>query len=309
MNKTDYEIKLKEQLNEIKSSLSEKTRELDELNKTINDINTVDAYKMYCQEVQELENGLDENARHKVNQTRQLEKRKSKCKLYGIAALVIYFFAAFAVLYLKKISFSTDNLIPLAIVALVGIVFSAICTAVAKKPISNKLAALYSDTDIIEYRKNVSKLFKKVQDKENRLKELKSKKQSVLNDISELHNEEKKIFNALDELNFNFLYKNTILFYGAERNNRYSLYLDGHPYDTVRGKRIIQINLSPGIHSFKVENTSYNIDGSVIFCYTFSTQQIIVGEEPEAFAFVCDYKWLNRVSGAEFEKKTKTKLI
>ena len=310
MNKTEFENELKSQLNEIRTSISEKEHELNEITKAINDINTVDAYQKYLQEVNELENCLDENARHKVIQTKQLEKRKSKCKLYGFAALVIYSLVAFAVLYFKEIDFSTDNLILVTVVALVGIVFSVICTGIAKKPITNKLAALNSDPDIVKYKKNVSELFKNVQDKENQLKHLKSKKQNATKAISELHNEEKKILNALDELEFNFLYKDTILFYGAERNNRYSLYLDGHPYDTVTGKRIIQIKLSPGIHSFKVENTSYNIvDRSVDYCYTFNTQQIIAGEDPEAFAFVCDFNRLNRVSGSEFEKITKTKLI
>ena len=85
--------------------------------------------------------------------------------------------------------------------------------------------------------------------------------------------------------------------------------MDSHLYDTVKGHKIVKIMLTPGLHSFKVDNTSYNIDGSVIYSYEFNTRQIVAGEKIEAYPMVCEYNKIRQVSGKEFQKITKTELI
>ena len=111
----------------------------------------------------------------------------------------------------------------------------------------------------------------------------------IRNKLREKEKIEKSLLFQKEELAFNFQYKDTILFYGKDKGNYYEIYIDSLLYDTVRGHKIVPILLTPGLHSFKVNNTCYNIDGSTIYSYTFNTRQIVVGEEIESYPIVCEY--------------------
>lgn len=138
-------------------------------------------------------------------------------------------------------------------------------------------------------------------------------KRNYFNQAGDIKSEIDELQEELDEIEdflYNQIYKNCFLFYGTWGGSyRYRIILDGHEYDEVRAKRLVVIQLSEGIHSVKIESTSYNVvDGSINIAYTFPTEQIIAGENGRVHAFTCDANKLYRVGKAELEKAMKEKI-
>jgi len=310
IDKRELEENLKEQLSDIREEKARLTKELDNLQIELKENNNGSEIDNWRRKRESLYNDLDEKGKEVLDTRTQLEKRIKKCKLSGILVFIAYALLAVGGFYMFDIAVSIVNCM---ITVAVGVLISVIYVAIAKAPLNRKHLATFADPNIKAYDKKKAEFFdefnKERSEKNANNEKLNREKRNIENELRKLNESEKSVLSEIQELDFNVAYNDTILFYGKDKGNYYEIYLDGHLYDTVRGRQIVRIILSPGIHSFKVDNTNYNIDGSVIYSYTFNTRQIIAGETIAAYPIVCEYNEIKQVSGEEFQKITKTQLL
>lgn len=235
---------------------------------------------------------------------REYFKKKSKNSIwFGVlVALIVGIFGSAALAAtIKEIENPAG-----ACFVLIGAVIVAMVIAVeAKKlPLKKRLSEINSDEKVIEFDKKYDQIFNEYYDKTA----------DYNNSIGKLKEEEEQSVEYLTEIEqnlFALIYRNTLFFYGSNKSYSYQIYLDGRLYDEVKGKKIVEIKISEGIHSFKIETVSYNpVDRSIIDAYTFSTRQLIA--EPhtaEAWAYVCDGLHIEQVTARRFEMETKVKLL
>jgi len=282
--------------------------ELEEIEKKQQSIDISEDFSAYTSAKDELTNNLDETAKQVLENRKKLHKKIRSHKCITLVLSILYLIAVTVFLCLADL-FTVPVYLITILIGAVGITLPLIISIIGLK---KQFSKTFSDPLIEDYDAAVFELFEnfkeKKAEKQRKLSELQLEKRKIENEISKTVDAQVRIVNKAENLEFNYTYKDTILFYGADRGNRYDLYLDGRLYDTVKGKEIVTIKLSPGLHSFKVNNTCYNIDKSVIYSYTFNTMQFLAGEEPEAHAIVCDYKIIKEVDGNEFQRITKTRL-
>ena len=276
-------------------------------------VDTESARIDYLRSLNALEEELDDAGKAVLARRRALEKSLSKYKTYKVLFTALYLALAIIVFVALDLGFQAGAIITY-IIAIIGSVFVYIFSM--KKSCNGckeELKETYSSPSILEYDERVTDLHKELEARNREsfehLGRIDAEGRRLKEQLNHLINVENELTIRISDFEFNQKYKDNILFYGMDRGNHYDIYLDGHHYDTVKGKQIERIILTPGLHSFKVENTAYNIDNSIIYCFEFNTQQIQAGETEECFAIVCEYRSIKRVTGTEFQKITKTRLI
>lgn len=299
---------LQSKLSEIRAN---KRKILEKIDAKVKEQQTVDqgaTFRDCNKAIDELKNSLDNAGKQVLEDRSRLKKKHKKYKQLQIATTAIFsifIIVVFAVLQLGLIAY----LFAAAATVLVYI----FPTKFLIDACNASIAETYSKPCILEYDKKEKELLaeyeKRFNDAQEYLQKLKDEENQLLNERYALEYKENEIMEQIEEFDFNYTYRNTILFWGCDRGNHYDIYLDGLHYDTVRGRRIAKITLTPGLHSFKVENTAYNIDNSIIYCYEFPTEQFMAGNDAPCHAIVCEYRTIKEVSGTEFQKITKTKLI
>lgn len=302
--KEALESKLKELL-ERKSSMLEQINEKENEQKTVD---TASALRDYKKAMEKMRESLDNPAKKVLEERAKLEKKLKKIKKIKILITVAYLVAAIAISAVLKLGFGAYSIAALAAFFVYIFPMKAVTDAA-----NASLKKTYEELCILEYDKKVNDLradfCKRMKDTKAYLDNLKAEKMELEAELYDLEQKIEKIDEEIEEFDFNDAYRDTILFWGADRGNRYDLYLDGLHYSTVKGRQIFRIVLTPGLHSLKVENTRYNIvDNSVDYCYEFPAGQFAAGDCP-CHAIVCDFNRIREVSGAEFQKITKTKLL
>lgn len=310
----EMRAKLTQQLGQSRSQIAKLSQELTKIQNLQKESEAKPEFEEYVYAERELLNSANEDERAVLSLRALLQKKISKCKYMGYFIFAVYVGLVVGIFaYLKK-PMSIESIPLYLIAAVIGIVGCVVAVKIMKSPVKRKLAQTFSDPRIAELDKKVKALESDFRDKRIRKmqyrQELVEKEKELKQKLTQAKTAEEETKNQLSEIDFNFKYKNTILFYGRDGGNRYDIYIDGLLYDTVKGKQIIKIILTPGLHSFKVDNTHYNIvDGSVDYSITFNTIQIMVGEELAAYPIVCEYKTIKQVTGTEFQKITKTNLM
>ena len=303
------EQQLQEQLEEVRSYEKTLTEQIEKLQREREGLSDSTDKQEYYNERNKLVNALDDESMRALQNRQNLFNKESKRKKIRIALFSLYLIASGVVLYLiDTLSWRSYMIAALVGVAVIGIPFT-----ISIKMVSKQYDKTLDDPRLREFDIAAAELYDNFKQKSNekrlRVEELRSEEFEIDKELKETQKIEAQILSRIENLEFNFEYRDTILFYGMERNNRYGLYLDGRLYDTVRGKQIIRIVMTPGLHSFKVTNTCYNIDKSIIYSYEFNTVQFVAGEEAAAHAIVCEYNKIREVEGAEFQQITKTRLI
>ena len=315
MEKREAEQAIREKLKQIEDEISQKNQRLEEL--MISDSDLHGSVKNIVEKLEaekaEVEEGLDESGRAVLAKRKKLNQKIKRCKLWkrvffwGYALLSAYGF------YLLN-GISQKSLVPYLTLAAIVEAVCLIASRIAKAVYRSALKKTYSDPCMLEFDKKIEALNAKFEEKKedwgDSLSEIREEKEEIEAKLQELSEAAEDLAEDLKDLDFNFANRDCILFYGKDRGNRYDLYLDGLLYDTVPGRRVVRIMLTPGLHSFKVENKAYNIvDKSLDYCYTFSTRQYLAGEDlPKAWAIVCQFKTIEGVRGWKFEEITKTNL-
>lgn len=300
-------------LSEVKEEILKLSNDLEQLKKLQQTENTNSDFELFNKAKSELTNNLSEKGKRVLATRETLKKKISRYNLLGCLAflgLIILGVCTFAVF---KISISLLSIGLYLAVAIIEIIISVIVVRKVNAPYELELKNTFSDPNMQDFDRELKnlqdELSKNISEK-HRIREERNKKIETINtQLNKLKETESAVFLEISELDFNFAYKDSILFYGQEKGNYYKLYLDGLLFDTVRGKQITKIMLSPGLHSFKVKNTNYDFTGDVVYCYEFNTYQFTAGEQPMAYPIVCEFNHIKCVSGTEFQKITKTNLI
>lgn len=311
--KLDAKKALQDRLVEIRAQ-EEKT--LDKINAKQDEQKAIDrgaALRDYKNAINELKATLDSDGKQVLEKRAELEKKFKKYKKIQFAITMTYAILAVSVFAVLQLGFTTGAIIAYLISAVGAVLVYIFPTKSLTNACTESISATYSQSCILEYDKKEKELraefVKRTHDAQEYLKKLKDEEMTLWGEQHDLERKEKEIIEEINEFDFNYTYRDTILFWGCDRGNRYDIYLDGLHYDTVAGRRIAKIILTPGLHSFKVENTAYNIDNSIIYAYEFPTRQFTAGDGAPCHAIVCDFKTIREVSGTEFQKITKTRLI
>ncbi len=266
-------------------------------------------------EQKKLYDALDEKSKQLLSEKDALEKKKSNCRWFGFAILIAYVALAYLILFVLKVEFPIADILVYLSAAILAIILYAVSVSIKRAPIKKKISEIYGEGKISEYYKKHTQLGNeygsKISQNEDTISDLEEKIHSLENYIKKFEETKTQIIQYLDELDVHWEYRDAILFCGKQSGTVYDIYIDGLLYDKVKRNNPIKIKLTPGLHSFKVEYVEYNIDNSVLSSYTFNTIQIEIDPEkaPILNAFVSNYKSLERVNAAEFEKKAKIKLL
>lgn len=298
-----------------KTEIAEEQAVLDDIQKKIDALNAGRSAlnDERIQEQKKLYDALGQREKELLAKKAQLDKKKGNCRLLGWAILGVYLVAVICLLFVAKVKLPLPDVAVYLIAAALGIILYAVPVSIKRAPFKRAIAEIDADPQISEYNKKRFEIYKeyesKITDNQGAKRELEGKASECRSKLRKLEEQEKNDLYLLSELDFNWEYKDTILFYGKESGAIYDLYIDGVLYDRVKRHKIIPIKLDEGLHSFKVEYTVYNIDKSVIYSYSFQTAQFEAGAYPQAYPVVCDFKSIELVSGEKFQKVTKTKLI
>ncbi len=309
--KEDVRTIMEAKIQECEQQLSEYQRQIAEIQEERNELVSKDTlFQEYIDKRNELFQELEPRAQELVKKKERLKKKEANAKWLGIAFLAVFIAAIVSVISVLR----PASILFYVLAVIFAILFYKIPVSIKRSGPLRKIRKINSDPKIIEYEKDTIKEYKDYQSKltqrQNTEKQYNKEISEIKKEMSELENHKRNYFTVLEELEYNCAYAGTILFYGRDKRNHYELYIDGRLYGTVRGHDATQIKLTPGLHSFRVTNTSYNIvDRSVDYSYSFNTEQLEVGDIPEAFMYVCEFKTLSRVRGREFESISKTTLI
>ena len=291
-------------------------QQLEEVEDQRKGLNKAAIYKEYADKQKQIFEELDSESKVLVEKRKDLESKENKTKwLVSLAFVAVYLIIAAYIVFVIKPEFLLPDVAIYVYATISAVLIFMIPFAIVKSVFNKKILKIAADKKIIKYDQKKLEALEdyqnKIKDFQDALDECDKEKKEIINDIHTFENVISKCNYILEEMDFNCAYEGFILFYGKDKRNYYDLYVDSLLYDTVRGHQIIQIKLTPGLHSFRVKNTSYNIAdrSDVVYSYSFNTEQLEVGEFPEAFAYVCEFKTLTRVNGKEFQAITKTQLI
>ena len=276
-------------------------------------VDTTSALRDFNKAMAKIKAALDNPAKKVLEQREELEEKLEKTKKTKIFITVAYLVAVIAIFAVLQLGFGTGALIAYAIAAIATVFVYIFPTKAITDTANNALKKTYEESCILEYDKKASGLradfAKRTSDTKAYIDKLKAEEMELVGEHYDLQAEIEKLDEEIAEFDFNEAYSDTILFWGANRGNHYEIYIDGLHYSTVKGRQIFRIMLTPGLHSFKVRNTAYNIvDNSVDYSYVFPAEQFMAGDGP-CHAIVCDFNKMREVNGAQFQKITKTKLM
>ena len=307
--KEELDTRLDEVLNRQKSLLSKLGAVQGEITRIKDEIDAEDD-KM-ASAYRDLLNSSDKKTQGLMDRRFELYKKIKKMSPRLSRIILFIYYAIAAICLISTHNFKINAWL---IVTLIGLVAIKIPFDLIKKRLIKQHEAILEKPSIKEFDRRFDELSdeaeKKTKELSAELEELTLEESAIKDEYADAKEEERKIRSGIKDLYFNCKYRDTIFFYGMERNNRYELYLDGLLYSTVRGKDLIQIKMTPGLHSFRVKNTCYNFaDHSVVYSYDFEAWQFVAGEEPEAHAIVCEFKTLKEYESEEFQGIIKTRLI
>ena len=222
---------------------------------------------------------------------------------FGSLIMLLYLFVGMPLVWMNLPNSSETFIVSMVLLAVAVIMSVAVTKTInskKRKKINEKIAQISAIPAIQRYDEIANAAICEYEKEQSRLK-------SIRNELMEK-------MQALKEKVFNIKYQNCIVFYGnvgsMMNTTTFTLYLDGVFYQEVKGKRLVKIMLNQGVHSLRVEETKYNgVDKSVIYQYTYGPLQMRVGNEPEAFAILCDGQYMGFVSAEKMEKVAKVELI
>lgn len=312
---------LVEQKQELIQKLEEVRREketiLAKIEEKNNEYSSVDknaAYNGLSDASRNLYNSLDETGSAVLSKRRAIEKKIDNIKKLRIAIMVASLAIAAAVLYILDFQL---NMLTCVIYAAILLGVRMISTAATKKTLNDnqeELKQIRKHPSMVEFDRKWSEIYKNYTDNKaevsERINQINDEQNQLKAQLQELSEAEAHLSMQIEDFDFNCKYKDFILFYGADRGNRYDLYLDGTFYGGFMGCEIVQIRLAPGIHSFRAETNRYYTNGELEYNIEFSPKQIVAGESVQAYTVVCKKEkiyWF--MSGTEFQEITKTRMV
>lgn len=264
--------------------------------------------------LQKLYDDLNEDGKNVLKLREGFELILQSRKYYAFLISALYAIIMAGTFYFLNLGFSTIAIISYIVSAILIIPIYIISLKCLQKPWNHMRFATYSDANIIEYDKKIEEERKIKIDNTNALihslSECDAREKEMYKLLNEMKKREEGILLYLDELDFHIAYNKTILFYGENRGNYYDIYIDGDLYDTVRGKTIVTIKLPNGSHYIKFTNTALNFDKSVIYSFSFKTEQLEINDSViMAYPVVIDMNSITYPNVKRFQEITKQKLI
>ncbi len=313
-DKHEVEAALNEKLEAVRREKDEVSKDIEAVKEKRDSTDIMEDWNAFEKAEKKLKDGLDEAGKKLLQKRDGLKKKMRLCGFVTVIVGILYvLFAISAIEGAIEPSSTGESVLLYIAAAVAGVLLYKVSLGLLVGSYKRKHKEISEAPAMIEFDKKSDELYKQLlrnkRSTEKTLEDLKNQQSELKRRLNEIINLENELVTEIQDIEFNYEYNGSIFFWGKQRNNRYEIYLDGVHYDTVRGHDIIRIRLTPGLHSFKIQNTCYS-DGEIVYCYDFNTWQLSSSdEEARAYALVCDFKEAKFVSCAEFEKVTKTKFI